>query len=76
MSTQVSSKADGQTSMFGPSAIEATVKELKSHSNELAEALSLIEDQTKAALLEAELRIISATLAAISLEYGPGYFGA
>lgn len=76
MSTQVSSKTDSQNSMFGASAIAATVKTLKFHSNELAEALSWIEDQSKAAPLEAELRIISATLAAINIEYGPGYFGA
>lgn len=66
-----------QQAVFGmaePSNIEATVKLLQARYSYLGEALEYCDSMEAAQPLEAERRILLATLAAIKAEYAPGYF--
>lgn len=66
-----------QQAVFGmaePSNVAATVKMLQSRLDYLGDALEHFDTMEAAEPIEAERRILRATLAAIKAEYAPGYF--
>ncbi|HEJ2342256.1 TPA: hypothetical protein ACWLUJ_005773 [Pseudomonas aeruginosa] len=66
-----------QQAVFGmadPSNVAASVKLLQSRFNYLGEALEYCDSMEAAQPIEAERRILLATLSAIKGEYAPGYF--
>lgn len=68
------SAAQDQLLNFEKKYIAATVTQLLDRAARLSDALEWLDNQDEASSLEAEQRIINATLSAIALEYGPNYF--
>lgn len=66
--------SDQSESPFAATTIVETVKKLVERSKVLTDQLEWIDEQCNAQPLEAEMRIISVTLAAIKEEYGATYF--
>jgi uncharacterized coiled-coil DUF342 family protein len=63
-----------QTLMFTRKEIGKTVQELRQRYENLADALEWTKSSDEAHPLQAEMRMISATLDGVDREYGAGYF--
>lgn len=63
-----------QTLMFTRKEIGKTVQELRQRYDNLADALEWTKSSEEAHPLQAEMRMISATLDGINQEYGVSYF--